>query len=257
MVGASRKLGLVAVLLGLAGGGVRATAQIPTEYTNLQILPEDITRPEIVGIMRGYASALGVRCNFCHTVSASLQGPNDDFASDQKATKRKARVMMAMVERINSELLAELPDRGSPEVAVSCATCHGGIQRPISIQEEVLEVNRTDGVEAAVARYRELREQYFGRRAYDFGVPPLNGLGERLTAEGDYAAAIGVLEMAVELFPKSPQTLYTLAQAHERNEDPESALGVYRMILDLDPSVPFLEFYANQARRRVSALGGG
>jgi len=63
--------------------------------------------------------------------------------------------------------------------------------------------------------------------------------------------------MAIELFPESPQTLFALAQAHERNRDPQSALGVYGKILALDTSVPFLEFYANQARAPSGADEGG
>ena len=45
--------------------------RIPEEYTNLKILPEGIQRNELVGIMRGFAIGLGVRCSFCHTQTDS------------------------------------------------------------------------------------------------------------------------------------------------------------------------------------------
>jgi len=58
-------------MIGLAALGALLTAsparaEIPDEFTNLEVLPEDITRGELVSIMRGFAGALGVRCNHCH-----------------------------------------------------------------------------------------------------------------------------------------------------------------------------------------------
>jgi hypothetical protein len=38
-----------------------ALAQIPTKFTNLEVLPKDIPRAELIATMRGFAGALGVR----------------------------------------------------------------------------------------------------------------------------------------------------------------------------------------------------
>lgn len=97
---------------------------IPEEYTNLKILPEGIQRSELVGIMRGFAIGLGVRCSHCHMVSNGLDSPDDDFSSDKKPTKLKARVMLQMVQAINQDHIANLPDRTEPNVEVGCVTCH-------------------------------------------------------------------------------------------------------------------------------------
>ena len=76
-----------AILLG-AGS---ASAQIPEEFTNLEVLSEDISRGELVGMMRGFAGALGVRCNFCHVGEDPSNLDNYDFASDEKESKVVAR----------------------------------------------------------------------------------------------------------------------------------------------------------------------
>ena len=60
------------------------------------MLPADASRAEVVRVMRGFASALGVRCNHCHVGENSANLDNYDFAADTKAPKRAARAMMQM-----------------------------------------------------------------------------------------------------------------------------------------------------------------
>jgi len=38
------------------------SAQMPEKFTNLQVLPNDIPRGELIGIMRRFTSSLGLRC---------------------------------------------------------------------------------------------------------------------------------------------------------------------------------------------------
>ena len=54
------------VLCVLQFGGGAVSAQIPDEFTNLKLLPKDISKRELIGIMREFASGLGKRCNYCH-----------------------------------------------------------------------------------------------------------------------------------------------------------------------------------------------
>ncbi|NIP58052.1 MAG: c-type cytochrome [Gemmatimonadetes bacterium] len=251
-----RVLLLVSAALALGLGGARAQS-IPDEFTNLQVLPEEIGQPELVGLMRSFSRALGVRCSYCHTVSDGLNRPDDDFASDDKARKRKARLMLRMVNRINDETLPALPDRASPEVEVSCGTCHGGLPRPVPIDREVEHLIGERGIDAALVRYRELRDQYYGTRAYDFGAGPLNRLAQRLAAGERAHQAVRVLQLNLEYSPTSLPTLLMLGEAHEADGDQESALRVYRSILDLDSNDPFYDLYAGRARERIDAIGGG
>jgi len=87
LTGGTLPKALVMVAMGLTvrSAATELCAQgIPEEYTNLEILPQDISRQEIVSIMRGYAGAVGGRCSTCHMVSEQLNQPTDDFASDEK-----------------------------------------------------------------------------------------------------------------------------------------------------------------------------
>jgi hypothetical protein len=67
-------------------------------------------------------ASLGVHCDFCHVVNDKTGW---DFASD-KQTKRTAREMIQMTERINEQNF-----NGSLEV--SCHTCHRGAIRPVPL----------------------------------------------------------------------------------------------------------------------------
>jgi tetratricopeptide (TPR) repeat protein len=103
------RLGLVlAACLALPLGAGRAHAQmkLPDEFKNLQVLPKDIPKPELVNIMKGFTAALGVRCENCH-----VEKPGEDqfdFAADDKAEKKTARVMMKMVQDINQKWLTQV-----------------------------------------------------------------------------------------------------------------------------------------------------
>ena len=118
---------LSAGLFLLLGGTVKA--QIPERFENLQVLPQTTTRPELVALMRSFATGLGVRCVHCHVGEDSPNLSGIDFKSDAKPAKRTAREMMRMVADINQRLAA-LPERPAP-VNASCVMCHRGSARPI------------------------------------------------------------------------------------------------------------------------------
>src|SRR6185295_12413409 len=96
-----------------------ATAQIPEKFENLQVLPKDISHEDLLGIMRGFTAALGVRCQFCHVERAAPPGappgpPPTDFKSDSLAHKQMARFMLRMVDTLNHVVLLRLPNRDDP-----------------------------------------------------------------------------------------------------------------------------------------------
>jgi hypothetical protein len=104
----------------------------PPDPTNLQVLPKDIPKPQLVQMMRGFTQGLGVRCEHCHAGEG-----NDlskfDFASDVKPAKLAARQMIVMAREINTKLLAGFPpgrDEATP--AVTCYTCHRGQTKPLT-----------------------------------------------------------------------------------------------------------------------------
>jgi hypothetical protein len=117
---------------GGGGGGQRAPAPPPT---NLQVLPKDWTRQQVVQVMQQFTMGLGVMCNYCHVEMAGAQpGPNGqiplDAASDEKQAKKTARVMMKMVGDINNTFRSQLGKPAADVVQVQCVTCHRGSSIP-------------------------------------------------------------------------------------------------------------------------------
>ena len=117
---------------GGGGGGNRGPQPPPT---NLQVLPKDWTRQQVVQVMQAFTMGLGVQCNYCHAEQAGAQpGANGqiplDAASDAKPAKKTARVMMKMVGEINTKLGSELGKPAADVVQVQCITCHRGSAIP-------------------------------------------------------------------------------------------------------------------------------
>jgi hypothetical protein len=114
------------------GAGQRAAAPPPT---NLQVLPKEFTRQQVVQVMQQFTMGLGVTCNYCHVEMAGAQpGANGqiplDAASDDKQAKKTARVMMKMVGDINNTLGSQIGKPASDVVKVQCVTCHRGASVP-------------------------------------------------------------------------------------------------------------------------------
>ena len=95
-------------------------------FHNLQILPQNITRDDLIATMRRFKQALGVECNHCH---AAMPGDPTklDFRSDAKREKTSARIMLRMTERINHDYLSKVEE---VYTTVSCWTCHRGKTQP-------------------------------------------------------------------------------------------------------------------------------
>jgi hypothetical protein len=115
--------------------GTAAPTQAPMRRpmpkpTNLQVLPKDISSPDLMALMRGYAHALGVECEFCH--AENPQTHKLDFALDSKPDKGIARTMIAMTKVINDKYLSTVndPDATPADKTVTCGTCHRGNTMP-------------------------------------------------------------------------------------------------------------------------------
>ncbi|RXK86463.1 c-type cytochrome [Filimonas effusa] len=122
----------VVLLLLNAAVFISVTAYKPYQQPrkrNLKVLPQDISRDSLQQIMRGYNTALGVKCNFCH--AQSEMDPNrPDFASDAKPEKETTREMIRMTNDINRRYFTPATDTTKVIQAVSCATCHRGHELP-------------------------------------------------------------------------------------------------------------------------------
>jgi hypothetical protein len=96
---------------------------------NLQVLPKDMPREEVITRMRAITQALGVQCGYCH-IFEGAGNPANDFASDTKPPKLTARVMMRLTGDINTKLAAEIKKPADQLTRVGCATCHRGSAIP-------------------------------------------------------------------------------------------------------------------------------
>jgi cytochrome c553 len=124
----NRKLLIIASLAAsvtIASAAATRTAE-PPRYTNLKVLPKNISSKELQSIMADdFEDALGVSCGFCH--ASNKDGHGLDFASDAKPEKEISRTMMRMTLGINKTYLKlKHPQIGNAALVVSCNTCHKG-----------------------------------------------------------------------------------------------------------------------------------
>jgi hypothetical protein len=180
--------------------GARGAEEQKAVFQNLQVLPPDISREALMDLMRfEFVGGLGVRCTHCHVGTEGRPLSEYDFPSDSKPAKRTARSMLRMTRQINEQFLAGLEERGDPPVRVQCVTCHRGQTRPRLIQDVLHRAIVQQGVEAAVAEYRRLRQEYLGSHTFDFGRTALTQLARTLATEGRAAEAVAILELNVEM----------------------------------------------------------
>ncbi len=232
-----------ALLLGAAGSLSTASAQIPEEFNNLQVLPEDISQRELIAIMRANSMGLGVRCWHCHVGEEGMPFSEFDFESDEKAAKQKARFMLEMVQHLNEERLpglTEIGERAEPSVEVTCYTCHRGLSVPRTLPEELQRVVEEDGIDAGVERYRELREEYYGSGSYDFGEFTLIDLAERLGIAGRVDDGIEIVKLNLEFFPESGFSYFALGEGYRMTGDTGQAIEAYEKAQELVPNNPMI-----------------
>lgn len=227
-----------------------AAGQFPPDtLENLQVLPEDMEVRELIRVMRGFAVGLGVRCQHCHVGEEGQRLAEFDFVSDDKPEKRKARDMIRMVAQINERYLAELEDRDTPAVDVSCVTCHRGQARPVLIEDALEQAVAQGGAAAGIAKYRELRQRYYGSHTFDFREFALVRVAGDLWERDEREAAVSLAELNLEFFPESGPTHTLLGQAYAELGDRDRAITYLEKALEINPRNP-------AARRALEALKG-
>jgi photosynthetic reaction center cytochrome c subunit len=210
----------------------------PDSFTNLKVLPKTIDQRTLIATMRGFSMALGVRCTYCHV------GPRDDapldsldFAKDDKRTKKTARVMLDMVQHINGEHLADVPERPQPKVEVRCMTCHRGVARPRLIDDDLTLVLADSGLAAAIRRYRDLRQRYYGSGSYDFREGVLNEVARAEARASRFDNAIGLLDLNAEFNPASATIPYIEGEVYLQRSDTAAAVAHWRAALAKDSTL--------------------
>lgn len=220
----------------------------PDSVKNLKVLPATTTPREVVAIMRTFAGALGVRCQYCHVGEEGQPLQSFDFVSDQKRTKQTARLMMQMVKDINAQTLAKIPERPTPGVDVTCLTCHRGVSRPVPLGTIITDAISAGGADSARKAYTQLRTRYYGRSAYDFGEPSLVGTAIDLSRAGKFDDALSILRINDEQFPTSTNTMNNIGDVLLAKRDTAGAIEAFKTSLRRDSTDQL-------ARGRLRQLG--
>jgi tetratricopeptide (TPR) repeat protein len=229
---------MTVVVLGmlLAGSGW-AGAQTPPPQppmTNLQIIPKDTPRPQLLQQMQAIANALGVQCTYCHVMEG--RGGRNDMAADEKPTKKAARGMMLLTRDINARLPDAIGKAQDATTRVGCATCHRGVPVPRQITDVVTDAAAAGGSAAGLAKFRELREKFYGGQSYDFSENGLIATAQRAIAANKPDDALAYLQANVEYYPKSSRNYLVMSQAHMAKQDKAGAIKDLEKALELDPN---------------------
>ena len=91
--------------------------------------------------MQGYATALGVACEHCHTAPANSPEP--------QPKKDIARQMIAMTRDLNARVQLVTGKPANEAVRVECATCHRGVTIPKPLGQVLSETLQQQDFEAA------------------------------------------------------------------------------------------------------------
>ena len=208
----------------------------PPKPKNLKFFPKDIPMRALQDTMNTFTRALGVNCSFCHMAAENQPPAERNFASDEKPNKDKARTMLRMVAVINGDYLTKLSSRVQPLVVVTCATCHRGVAEPRQLDQVILSRYDSAGADSAIALYRHLRQQYYGRASYDFGESSLAQVGGALRQQNRLADAVKFYMLNLEFAPSSSSAWSQLGGAQLASGDTATAIASFQKALSLNPN---------------------
>ena len=103
-----------------------------------------------------------------------------------------------------------------------------------SINQTLYATISSDGINAAIEQYHDLKKN--NAADYNFAETELNTLGYRLLSEEKFAAAIRILELNNQVFPDSPNSWDSLAEAHLKAGNRFIAKQLYQKELDMLPN---------------------
>jgi tetratricopeptide (TPR) repeat protein len=105
-----------------------------------------------------------------------------------------------------------------------------------SICDTLMAVIEHGGIEAAIDRYRYLREH--ARDTYNFEEQELNRLGYLLLEKRKAVEAVEIFKLNVEFFPESANVYDSLGEGYLAAGDFDRAVDNYRRSLEIYPDNP-------------------
>jgi len=92
-------------------------------FNNVQIWKDMPAGQFLTAMDQNVGRALSRNCTSCHVA--------DQWESDDKEGKKRARIMMQMTNAINNEQLTKMPpNRNGQTPRIGCVTCHRGNGNP-------------------------------------------------------------------------------------------------------------------------------
>jgi len=166
---------------------------VPAEkyFKNIQAF-RGLPSTDLQGAMTFMAASLGTGCEHCHVTTENGPSPME---KDDKAAKRRAREMIAMVRAINTANF-----NGKP--LVTCATCHHGQTKPPEGPPLLADDSAPSGAPAARAAAVPTVEAVFAK--YLAAAGGRDALSRITTREIRGTAASGGERFAFEVRQKAP-----------------------------------------------------
>jgi CubicO group peptidase (beta-lactamase class C family) len=111
---------------------------------------------------------------------------------------------------------------------------YGKPHRPVAqpLADIVRETIRTSGIDAATARFNDLRTN---KDLYFVSESQMNSLGYEYLAERKLKEAIAVFKLNVEVYPKSSNVYDSLGEAYAAAGEKDLAIKNYEKSVELDP----------------------
>ena len=103
----------------------------------------------------------------------------------------------------------------------------------ISIAETLSTTISSNGVDAAVKQYHDLKAAHFAN--YNFDEGELNSLGYRLVRRKKFAEAIRIFQLNIEAYPQSSNAYDSLAEGYMDEGDKALAIANYQKAIQLNP----------------------
>src|SRR5262249_13002337 len=91
-------------------------------FKNIQAFKGQPAARIVQMMTQAWPTALGAKCDHCHVPG--------EWDKDDKPPKEATRGMMAMTQRINTELLKQVKGLKSETPRVGCSMCHRGQTKP-------------------------------------------------------------------------------------------------------------------------------
>jgi tetratricopeptide (TPR) repeat protein len=144
--------------------------------------------------------------------------------------------MMLLTRDINAKLPEAVGKSADAATRVGCATCHRGVPIPKQLTDVVTEAASTGGSTAGLAKYKELREKFYGGQSYDFSENGLLQIAQRAQTANKADDALAYLQANLEYYPKSSRTYAAMAVAKNGNGDKAGAIKDLEKAVELDPN---------------------